>query len=446
MADTLYPNTNIPKESAWRSYSSSPADAPIRPTLALEVPSWGVVFMIPPEDALVHAQLSNAEPRYDHLLNGEFIIALPPGCGKLRCKSLKIGFRATSILDMGPGRMGEVDILFQREVKTAPPEGLVLEGTQRFDFSLILPSTLAPRDWHRNGRVANTLYAEVEGQPIAVGSHRVSPEPPVRTRSRSNSPPSLERLVLSASSLLSMVKKETVVPQPPAYDPTNESSDPTDHWLRGTHTAERIIRLIHNPDLSGGITVLNEQSNGDTPGLGHYEILLFSDIWTISTLLKATLALTDLPPETTVFNFKVTLCQNWTIRSPRDGPDGPEIASSRRFVLIEEGKRPQRPHMFPGPSHPALWRGTAAGGSDDGILIVESKNRIPGDSLLRPSTIPGLITPIRVSHAFEIDIFFSVFGTQPSGKTMRPSGPGELRVMRVRRPVVLPGVCLWYPE
>jgi hypothetical protein len=54
---------------------------------------------------------------------------------------------------------------------------------------------------------------------------------------------------------------------------------------------------------------------------------------------------------------------------------------------------------------------------------------------------PGSIdTPIHVSHALEITVYFSVFGIDAQGKLQPRGGPGGLRAMRIQRPVVLPTV------
>ena len=49
-------------------------------------------------------------------------------------------------------------------------------------------------------------------------------------------------------------------------------------------------------------------------------------------------------------------------------------------------------------------------------------------------------TPLRVSHELGFDLFYSVYGEDDKGSKLRKAGPGELRVMRVARSVVLPSV------
>lgn len=61
----------------------------------------------------------------------------------------------------------------------------------------------------------------------------------------------------------------------------------------------------------------------------------------------------------------------------------------RRFPMIEEGASGEM-RVAAGPS---LWRGIAAGGTDEGALVLESKERVlEHDSVVRPSTLPGWVS------------------------------------------------------
>lgn len=153
----------------------------------------------------------------------------------------------------------------------------------RFDFTLILPSSLAPRDWHSRGVVLNTLYAKVEGKPLPNSSPPRSPSPP--GPSRSSSPRS--RSLFSSFSLLSLNRKQDAppIPRPPEYRDSEESEPPEwieeregEERLQGTHIAQLVIRLIHNPNPTGGVNILDETWSGHIPELGPYDIRVFSDV------------------------------------------------------------------------------------------------------------------------------------------------------------------------
>lgn len=54
---------------------------------------------------------------------------MPPGVGRSRAKFIRIGFRTTSTIDLGPKRGKEEDVVFERVVVLG--EGTVLEeGSQ----------------------------------------------------------------------------------------------------------------------------------------------------------------------------------------------------------------------------------------------------------------------------------------------------------------------------
>jgi hypothetical protein len=50
------------------------------------------------------------------------------------------------------------------------------------------------------------------------------------------------------------------------------------------------------------------------------------------------------------------------------------------------------------------------------------------------------ITPIRVTHEFQLQVFYSVDGESVAGRPIK--GPGELRMMAVKMPITLPSVRL----
>lgn len=128
----LLSSSKVPSSSASNSLSRS---APSTPVLALHVPSYGAVMMNPPEDSLNPSNsLYSQGIRNDQILHGEFEVALPPGSGRKRCKAIRVGLRTTIKLDLGLGRMGEEDKIFDRKVEVIAgnSEGLWLdEGTQK---------------------------------------------------------------------------------------------------------------------------------------------------------------------------------------------------------------------------------------------------------------------------------------------------------------------------
>lgn len=156
--------------------------------------------------------------------------------------------------------------------------------------------------------------------------------------------------------------------------------------------------------------------------------------------------ITSIPSTTTVFAVRLALAQSWAIISPRDEEGANRLTGTRSFAIFESGKRPPVGHHYPDKHYQAIWRGTGAGGKDapvgddGGEVKLHATTRLPTDEHVRPTTLPGVVTPITVSHHLVLEVFFSVFGEDDRGEKMRVSGPGGLRMLRVSRPVTLPSV------
>jgi hypothetical protein len=152
--------------------------------------------------------------------------------------------------------------------------------------------------------------------------------------------------------------------------------------------------------------------------------------------------------------MRLLLSQTTSIISPRDPDDTPnKIENTRNFTVVEAGKRPPPGHHHPDRHYPALWRGTdvpggkdqAAPGRDGGEIIMDTKGRLPTDDVGRPSTLPGVVTPISVSHHLIMEVYFSVWSEDDRGERMKIPGPGGLRMLRVSRPVTIPS-CNLMPQ
>ena len=79
-------------------------------------------------------------------------------------------------------------------------------------------------------------------------------------------------------------------PAPPGYEnDAATASDPQNAkglsagelgiipWLQSCHCAARPIRIIHNPNLDGGVNTLDELMKGSVPGLGEFHIKAWSN-------------------------------------------------------------------------------------------------------------------------------------------------------------------------
>lgn len=122
--------------------------------------------------------------------------------------------------------------------------------------------------------------------PHAGPSRRRSPAPsrnlsPAASRGRSplpspgpSRPPSppigeMSSLRLGSHSI-SLVQRDAQLPQTPSYDEGARGEGP--EWLEGTFTVKRNIRVVWNPNSTGGINSLDEKVRDYADGLGEYEV------------------------------------------------------------------------------------------------------------------------------------------------------------------------------
>jgi hypothetical protein len=164
--------------------------------------------------------------------------------------------------------------------------------------------------------------------------------------------------------------------------------------------------------------------------------------WSIGALLSFNLKIANLSNLTSVFSVKLILNQTISIISPRDIGSGEPRVSTRSFTVLEEGKRPTT--AYPDRRNVALWRGKGAGGTDDADassdMAIDKRCRLPDDNIARPSTLPGVVTPISVSHSLSLEVTFSVWGEDDRGRKMEHTTHGGLRALRVTRPLFVPSV------
>jgi hypothetical protein len=137
-------------------------------------------------------------------------------------------------------------------------EGIDLD---RFNFSFPIPSTAAPREWHRAGFIRNYIYAEIFGSPV----------PP---RSTKPSSPSL----LSRLNPFAPPPTSVYLPALPAYSVEEKEITRPEDTLKGAYFSDRTIRLIYNSDPWGYVNTLNEHSIGESKDIGAYDIRVFSDV------------------------------------------------------------------------------------------------------------------------------------------------------------------------
>lgn len=149
-------------------------------------------------------------------------------------------------------------------------------------------------DWHENAKIRHELYAVVQGvpqtsqgnrlfqamrasSPTAGSSRGKSPTSPNRSirRSMSPSPSASPSPEISGprgdTPTISLIQCSDLLPQTPSYEDVTAESAEQD-WLEGTFTVKRNIKIIYNPNPTGGVNSLDERIRGNWDDLGDYEV------------------------------------------------------------------------------------------------------------------------------------------------------------------------------
>lgn len=167
---------------------------------------------------------------------------------------------------------------------------------RRYEFAFTLPDGVPAMDWHENAKIRHELHAVVEGVPPQSHGVRLfqslrasSPSAgPSRSRGRSTapsrhhsptasrgrsplpspspsrqpSPPVGEMSALRLDSpSISLIHRHTnsSLPQTPSYDDVAGPSSEGQDWLEGTFAVKRNIRVVWNPNPTGGVNSLDEK-------------------------------------------------------------------------------------------------------------------------------------------------------------------------------------------
>ncbi|ORX38571.1 hypothetical protein BD324DRAFT_577633 [Kockovaella imperatae] len=228
-------------------------------------------------------------------------------------------------------------------------------------------------------------------------------------------------------------------------------------WLKGDLQSSRAVAVHANPNNVDGVTVLDVRKEGFVHGLGSWRIGITSDSFSVSAVMLFSITIPSPSPKATIFFLRLLLNQSYTVISPRTPNDEPFIAEpARNFVLYQIGRPHKGGERCPPHTVEALWRGPEVTGDGPAGATASSSTagpnsatipatlgwrnravvRVPNHEKVRPSTYYGTITPIRVKHELAIQVFYSIQGESVAGMPIK--GPGELRMMSYRMPVMVP--------
>ncbi|BEJ15975.1 hypothetical protein CspHIS471_0505800 [Cutaneotrichosporon sp. HIS471] len=212
-------------------------------------------------------------------------------------------------------------------------------------------------------------------------------------------------------------------------------------WMIGDICGIRAFKVHANPAPTGGAYQLDIRKEGYVEGLGLWRFSVTSDAFSIASVMMINLTIPAPSPKCSIFFVRLILSQNYVLYSPRTPNDAPTKAEGPKNHVVYQVGRPHR-HGEAVLDHSveALWRGPEAGGKAGAAgWRTRAVARLPNHEKIRPSTNPGTITPIRVSHEFLLRVFYSMEGETVTGKPIK--GPGEVRMCQVRLPLTVPS-CL----
>lgn len=199
-------------------------------------------------------------------------------------------------------------------------------------------------------------------------------------------------------------------------------------------TASRRVLIISCPAQPPPFDYSTEGLN---PDIGPYRINAHSELLSVGGAMRYTLHLAEPPIGLKINKTDGYFRQSTTITLP-DGTQVDKPNQLRRIFLVDAVRNeiksasslPQRmpdihePRLIPLPSEPLI---TLTGEP----WTLSHFGRIPGDDLLRPSTLPGTHTPIRVTQSLVIEVTYETVD-------------GRERKMTVTTPVNLLSCCCRY--
>ncbi|KDN46491.1 hypothetical protein K437DRAFT_268139 [Tilletiaria anomala UBC 951] len=97
--------------------------------------------------------------------------------------------------------------------------------------------------------------------------------------------------------------------------------------------------------------------------------------------------------------------------------------------------------VTPGASTPGS---TQASGSNNSGYKIRSVVRLPDDQVIRPSTVRGCKTDIRVTHEIGVEVFFSRLSVLDTRDDSDSYGKPKVQVFSMRRSVCIPSCCCTY--
>jgi hypothetical protein len=282
-----------------------------------------------------------------------------------------------------------------------------------FEFSFIIPSSSPPFERYRHGRVRYVVTA------TALGA------------GRGRSAVSIWREVFV---IVQATPDGGPVPLDIQYHDVHEALGPLS------------VSLTSASLTVGGTATLSILHPDPPPGLSVHVIRVFLEqtVELYSDLRKGWL---KLPVE------KLRLWEKGYMPYKAKQPE-PHIVPEDAFWLAQGENSPGRPgraaHAYQGaaashssfsPFSPSSPLGRSTAGVPAHAYRVRTTVRMPDDNAMRPSTVRGSRSDIRISHDLGVEVYFSRLSVIDEREASESRGKPKVQVFSMRRSTVIPSCC-----
>jgi hypothetical protein len=272
---------------------------------------------------------------------------------------------------------------------------------RRFEFSLVVPSSIAPFNRTPAGAVWHKIEATLIGTRPGATEEDLSSNwlgGWLNKTGRTSSPTRTKRPTSPITSFFGRSSSPTL-PGPsslPSGAATPESAVAEgDKWLNANMTASKEIWIIALPTLDKKAVPLAMSHQSFLAGLGIVPWSLNTDAITVSGYLHFKLGLynTHLNPKSTIWGIRMHIDQQVSIKSPRRPDEEETPFPVTRMLLYEKGCVPAQLDLDSNHySLKPLWTGhqvpyfREGGNANENILEVL---RLPDEEKLRPTSYTG---------------------------------------------------------
>ncbi|KAJ9102827.1 hypothetical protein QFC20_004934 [Naganishia adeliensis] len=319
---------------------------------------------------------------------------------------------------------------------------------RQIDFGTPRPRNLATYDHLPHAKIIPQIRVTAEFSKntwSATSIAALPPSPPGYMESKECNEMQAKRLI-SESWKGQAVKIDREGPET-SVDATSSLPSASSHFLQ---TWIKNFATAANPDPTAGPRKLRLQKRDVQEGIGEYAVSLWSDSFSVGSYFIPRIEFRDMSPFCNIYSIQFSLVQSYSVipfdefRSGQYDPDDHQYPSET-FVQYVEGNKPASNR--PGKEEPTLWRGSAnrretlENGDGKNSYVWEAERvRLPDESTIRPTTLAGTKTPIRVKHKLTLKVYFSVVGETLSGEPIQgeEEGVGDLRLLMVNLPEILP--------